>query len=58
MQFLCENLGPCLQRQHTHLKEPILVESRVALSLQRLENGNTLCIIQFFIVLIFKVVVG
>jgi hypothetical protein len=41
--FLCEKLGLYLQRQNTHMREIIFVESKVAMSLQRLGIGNTLC---------------
>ena len=44
-KFLGERLGPYLQRKNTQLGETILVESRVAMSLQRLGTGNTLCIV-------------
>jgi hypothetical protein len=36
--FWCEKLGPYL-----HMREIIFVESKVAMSLQRLGIGNTLC---------------
>jgi hypothetical protein len=41
--FLCEKLGLYLQRQNTHMREIIFVESKVAMSLQRLGIGNMLC---------------
>ena len=37
-KFLCERLGP-----YTRMRETILVESIIAMSLQRLGTGNTLC---------------
>ena len=42
-KFLCEKLGPYLQRKNTQMRETISVESRIAMSLQRLGTGNTLC---------------
>ena len=42
-KFLCEMLGPYSQRKNTQMTWTILVESRVAMSLQRLGTGNTLC---------------
>jgi hypothetical protein len=41
--FLCEKLGPYFQRQNTHMRKIIFVESKVAMSLQRLGIGNMLC---------------
>ena len=42
-KFLCERLGPYLQKKNTRMRETISVESRIAMSLQRLGTGNTLC---------------
>ena len=44
--FSCEKFGPYMQRKNTHTRETILIESRVVMSLQRLETGYTLCIIR------------
>jgi hypothetical protein len=41
-RFLCEKLGPFLKKQHTHLRKPISVEARVAMSLARLGTGDGL----------------
>ena len=43
---LCEILGLYLQLKNTHMRETISIESRVAVSLQRLETGNTMCIVR------------
>ena len=43
--FICERLGLYLQRKNTHMRETISVESRIAMLLQRLRTGNTLCIV-------------
>ena len=45
-KFLYEILGPYLQMKITHMIETILVKNRVAISLQRLGIGNTLCIVE------------
>jgi hypothetical protein len=37
-KFLCERLGPFLQKKNTPMRETISVESRVAMSLQRFEK--------------------
>ena len=44
-KFLCERLGPYLQKKNTRMRETILVESKIAMSLQRLGTGNILCIV-------------
>ena len=41
-KFIWERLGPYLQKKNTHMRETISVESRIAMSLQRLGTGNTL----------------
>ena len=38
---LCNVVGPYMQRQRTHLREPIPVPIRVALALRRLGKGET-----------------
>ena len=42
-KFLCERLGPYLQRKNIQMRETISVESRVAMLLQRFGTVNTLC---------------
>ena len=42
-KFLCKRLGSHLQRKNTHMREKILVESRIPMSLQRVGTRNTLC---------------
>jgi hypothetical protein len=41
-QYFCEKLGPCLRKQHTSIRNPILLEDRVAMSLIWLGSGNGL----------------
>ena len=41
-KFLCERLGPYLQRKTTRMRETIAVDNKVAMSLQRLRTINTL----------------
>jgi hypothetical protein len=36
----CEKLGSHLSKQHTPIRDPILVENRVVMSLMRLGSGN------------------
>ena len=44
--FFCEKFGPYMQRKNTHTRETISIESRVVMSLQRLETRYTFCIIR------------
>ena len=44
-KYLCNLLGPILKKKNTHLRDSILVECRVAITLYRLGRGNTLIII-------------
>ena len=39
-RFLCEKLGPFLQKQDTPFRNSISVETRIAISLTRLGSGN------------------
>ena len=44
-KYLCNLLGPVLEKKNTHLRDNILVEYRVAITLYRLGSGNTLIMI-------------
>ena len=44
-KFICERLGMYLHRNNTRMRETILVENRITMSLQRLGTKNTLCTI-------------
>ncbi len=39
-RYLCEKLGSHLRKQHTPMRDPILVEDKVVMFLMRLGNGN------------------
>ena len=45
VSLICKRLGPYLQKKNTRMKKTISIESRIAMSLQRLGIGNTLCTI-------------
>jgi len=47
--FFCEKLGLYLQRKNIHMRVIIFVESKVAMSLQRLGIGNMLCGVEKYV---------
>ena len=43
LKFLCDKIGPYLQRKDTHRRDAISIESKVVMSLQKMGTRNTLC---------------
>ena len=44
-KFLCERLGPYLQKKNAHMRKTISIENIIAMSLQRLGTRSTLCVV-------------
>ena len=57
-KFLCEKLGLYLQRKNTHKRNTISIERRIAMSLQRIGTGNTLCTIGLVYGVVESIILG